>query len=180
MEDFLPLVSVTLLCSLGAEPDRSWVELLTALSAAKSLTVHSHSNTPSKLPMLKFLNLKHFEFRASHCSLSDWLLINQIIESSYELEHLCIEEDTKIHYLPEPKESFWIEPQSVPTCMLNNLRTIKFVNFKGLKSDIKFMTYMLGNAQVLKTLAIICDSAPLEEEFRLTAELLKLPRASRM
>nr|XP_043625827.1 putative F-box/FBD/LRR-repeat protein At4g13965 [Erigeron canadensis] len=179
MENFPTLVSVTLSCSRGPELDQSWVELLTGLSGAKSISMRILGNNPSISPMPRFLNLKHFEFRANYSYPLDWLLINQIIESSYELEHLCIKKKPKHPFFDEREDSCWIDPQSVPACMLNNLTSIKFVNFKGQQSDIPFMAYMLGNARVLKTVTIMWDSIPLEEELQLKAELLKPPRASR-
>lgn len=75
--------------------------------------------------------------------------------------------------------SYWIQPKSVPTCMLTNLTTIKFTKCKGRKCDLQFLEYLLGNAEVLKTVTISCKNLCIEEETRLCAQLLKFPRASR-
>ena len=76
-------------------------------------------------------------------------------------------------------DSCWFTPHIVPMCMLKNLRTVKYENCKWRKDDIKFLEYMLRNAEVLKTLTITYKSERMEEEMRLCAELLKCPRASR-
>ena len=69
----------------------------------------------------------------------------------------------------------WTEPHSLPTCILNNLTTIKYANCMGREDELQFLEYMLGNAQVLKTLTITFNSGLVEE----CAKLLKCPRASR-
>ncbi|KAI3764238.1 hypothetical protein L2E82_14243 [Cichorium intybus] len=119
-------------------------------------------------PMPKFPNLKHLELKGSFQSLS--ILVIQILENTCKLEHLSIE---------EPQESGWIEPQSVPTCMITNLRTMIITKCKGRKCDLQFLEYLLGNAEVLKTLTIICGSLRMKQEMEMCARLLKFPRASR-
>lgn len=44
---------------------------------------------------------------------------------------------------------------------------------------MQFLEYMLGNAEVLKTLTITCDRWLLDEEMMLRAQILNLPMASR-
>ncbi|PWA50612.1 FBD-like protein [Artemisia annua] len=79
----------------------------------------------------------------------------------------------------ESEESHWIDPKSVPTCMLMNLKTMKFEKCMARKDDIQFLEYMLRNAKVLKTLTIMCESGVMEEEFRLCAKLLNCSKASK-
>ncbi|KAI3498098.1 hypothetical protein L1887_33844 [Cichorium endivia] len=43
----------------------------------------------------------------------------------------------------------------------------------------EFLKYMLGNAEVLKTLTITCESLRMKDEMQLCARLLTFPRASR-
>ncbi|CAI9261632.1 unnamed protein product [Lactuca saligna] len=116
----------------------------------------------------KFPNLKHLELKGSFKS--PWILVTQILESSPELEHLCFE---------ELEDNSWIEPESVPTCMVSNLRTMKITKCKGRKCDIQFLEYILGNSEVLKTITIICGSMRMKDEMEMYARLLKFPRASR-
>ncbi|KAJ9563525.1 hypothetical protein OSB04_008685 [Centaurea solstitialis] len=146
------------------------VELLKGISGAKSISWStSTTDVPSNSPLPKFPNLKHLEYKGGRFR-SGWPLIPQILESSSELEHLRIE---------ELDECCWIEPQSVPSCMLANLKTIELAKCKGKKCDIQFVEFVLANGAVLKTVKITCERLRLEEEMRFSAQLLKLPRASR-
>ncbi|KAL7605933.1 hypothetical protein Lser_V15G15589 [Lactuca serriola] len=170
MEDLSSLVEATVFFNGGLTDYRQKVERLKGLSGVKSLSlftstlnefVHSH------LP--KFLNLKHLDLKDSYFK-SPWILVTQILESSPELEHLCFE---------ELEDNGWIEPESVPTCMLSHLRTMKITKCKGRKCDIQFLEYILGNSEVLKTITIICGSMRMKDEMEMCARLLKFPRASR-
>ncbi|KAJ9563550.1 hypothetical protein OSB04_008710 [Centaurea solstitialis] len=146
------------------------VELLKGISGAKSISWStSTSDVPSNSHLPKFPNLKHLEYKGGRFR-SGWPLIPQILENSSELEHLGIE---------ELDECCWIEPRSVPTCMLANLKTIELAKCKGKKCDIQFVEFMLANGAVLKTVTITCEGLRLEEEMRFSAQLLKLQRASR-
>lgn len=169
MEDLSSLVEATV-SYFEVRFSDMLVELLKGISGAKSISWSSSTtDVPSNSPLPKFPNLKHLEYKGGRFR-SGWPLIPQILESSSELEHLCIEELDK---------SCWIEPRSVPTCMLTNLKTMELAKCKGKKCDIQFMEFMLGNAEVLKTVTITCKSLRLEDETRFCAQLLKLPRASR-
>ncbi|KVH97371.1 F-box protein At4g09920-like [Cynara cardunculus var. scolymus] len=146
------------------------VELLKGISGAKSISWStSTTDIPLDAPLPKFPNLKHLDYKGGRFW-SGWPLIPQFLESSSELEDLRIE---------ELDESCWIEPQSVPTCMLTNLKTIELAKCKGNKCDVQFMEFVLGNVEDPKTVTITCERLRQNEEMRFCAELLKLPRASR-
>lgn len=173
MEELPSLVSVTVLCGFWSSTNL-WVELLKGIAGAKSISMSTAYNVPPDVTLPTFSNLKHLEVK-NFVGLN-WLIVPHILESSSELEHLCIDgEPGHSGYTTAP--TCWIEPQSVPACMLKKLRTIKFANCKGLKSDIQFLAYMLGNAEVLKTLTIMCDGLTPEGEMQL-CELMKVPKAS--
>ncbi|KAI3498099.1 hypothetical protein L1887_33846 [Cichorium endivia] len=98
-------------------------------------------------PLPKFPNLKHLELKGSFTS--GWLSLFQFLERSSELEHLCIKEHEESHYVIQviqqaPEESCWIEPQSVPTCLLSNLKSMKITGCKGRKCEIQLLEYILG------------------------------------
>nr|XP_043625825.1 FBD-associated F-box protein At5g56370-like [Erigeron canadensis] len=173
MEDLSSLVSVKLSGYDGYYP--LWVEVLKGVSGAKSLTLDLHCHTPSDARMPNFPYMKHLEFNASFSwNGLDWALFHKILENSPELEQLCIIMNPRDH-----NDYRWIEPQSVPTCMLKNLRAMKFANFRGQKSYLRFLAYLLRNAEFLTMLTITCGRIPLKEEMLLSTELLKLPRLSR-
>ncbi|KAI3498097.1 hypothetical protein L1887_33843 [Cichorium endivia] len=139
------------------------MEDLSSLVEATVSLIHVRKN----LSLPKFPNLTRLELKGL-CS--GWLLAIQFLETSSTLEHFCIE---------EPNESYWIEPQRVPTCMLSKLITMKITRCKGRECDIRFLEYMLRNAEVLKTLTITCGILRMKDEMALCARLLKFPRASR-
>ncbi|KAK1412156.1 hypothetical protein QVD17_33169 [Tagetes erecta] len=148
-----------------------WFELLNGIHRVKSLSAQNLSSlidfkflSASPLPI--FPNMKHLELG----SFRDRELITQFIESSPELKQLCI---------AKPSGSHWTEPKLVPACMLTNLTTIKFSNYKFTTCDIELLEYILGNAKVLKTLTITLENLTIEEEMWLCAQLFKFPKASR-
>ncbi|KAI3764208.1 hypothetical protein L2E82_14212 [Cichorium intybus] len=143
------------------------VPSLVILPALKTLDITVKTKVRENLPLPKLPNLKRLELKG-FCS--RWLLAIQFLETSSTLEHLCIE---------EPNESYWIEPQRVPTCMLSKLITMKITRCMGRECDIRFLEYMLRNAEVLKTLTITCGILRMRDEMALCARLLKFPRASR-
>ncbi|KAK1412160.1 hypothetical protein QVD17_33173 [Tagetes erecta] len=158
--------------------DYLWVELLKGLSGVKSLSFQIVNSLfdfeiPFTLSLPVFPNLKHLKlenFWHSEVTL-------KFLESSPELKHLCIVQASD--YLVKPEYSDWIEPKLVPVCLLTNLTTIKFPEFKGKICDIGFLAYLLRNANFLKTVTVTWENSKIEEETRVQcAELLKLPRAS--
>ncbi|KAJ0669094.1 putative F-box domain, FBD domain, leucine-rich repeat domain superfamily [Helianthus annuus] len=71
------------------------------------------------------------------------------------------------------------EPKLIPACMLTNLTAIKFSNCIGDTCDIKFLQYMLGNAQVLKAVTVFAqENLLIEENACFCEQVLKIPRAS--
>ncbi|PWA65712.1 FBD-like protein [Artemisia annua] len=169
MEDFPSLVSVSFSFS-EVRFVHLYVELLKGITGAKSLSLDRASVRLPDASFLKFPNLKHLEFKSGYRL--NWLFIFQFLESCSELEQLFIQK-------PDMEQPCWTEPHSLPTCILNNLTTIKYENCMGREDELQFLEYMLGNAQVLKTLAITFNSGLVEEETRLYAKFLKCPRASR-
>lgn len=78
------------------------------------------------------------------------------------------------------KDSFsiWMEPKVVPGCIRTNLTTLRYSSNKETGYDMKFLKYMLANADVLKAVTITRGHLSLEEEMSLYTELLKFPKAS--
>ncbi|KAI7741180.1 hypothetical protein M8C21_019359 [Ambrosia artemisiifolia] len=158
-----------------------WVELLNGLSGVKSLSLQNISSlmefrSPISLRLPIFPNMTHLELK--------WLwhtrLIPQFLERAPELKHLFIEKLAD-PFRKEPEEYSWVDPKLVPVCMLTNLTTIKFTMGVHWKCFVPLMEYVLGNAEVLKTVTIVCEYLRIEEEDkRLRAEFFKLlPRVSR-
>ncbi|KAL7250634.1 hypothetical protein ACSBR1_012621 [Camellia fascicularis] len=66
------------------------------------------------------------------------------------------------------------EPESVPKCLSLCLEAIEFSGFAGSKGEMKLVRYLLGNAMVLKKLAITSRT----RNKKIKANVLKFPRGS--
>ncbi|KAK9074368.1 hypothetical protein SSX86_006966 [Deinandra increscens subsp. villosa] len=141
--------------------DHLFVELLYAIKGVESLSIEGVLFTP---PVLQ--NTKRLEFKGVwNCPCPGVIL--QFLESCPELKYLCIE---MLEYFE------WTEPGLVPTCMLTNLTTIKLSTFNGREDEIRFLEYMLENAEALKTVSITCENIRIEDAEK---RLSKIQRASR-
>ncbi|KAG5554261.1 hypothetical protein RHGRI_011954 [Rhododendron griersonianum] len=86
----------------------------------------------------------------------------------------------------------WHPPQNVPSCLLSNLKLVKFLKFQGGDGDLKMVEYFLKNAEVLEKLIIQTDGtvdecfdmvgaglAIAQQQLEITTKLLMLPRGSK-
>ncbi|KAK9074366.1 hypothetical protein SSX86_006964 [Deinandra increscens subsp. villosa] len=140
-----------------------WFNLLKGLSGVKSLSVQ---HNPSTTPVPNFPNMKRLELKS--CWNRGQIL--QFLKSSPQLEHLYVE---KLEY------SDWTKPKRLPVCMLTKLTAINLSNCNGQKWEMKFLRYILGHAEVLKTLTVTWGNIGPVKEKRLHMKLPAFPRASR-
>ncbi|KAI7725960.1 hypothetical protein M8C21_026753 [Ambrosia artemisiifolia] len=175
MEDVSSLVEASV--SLRHMPNiHPWVELLKGLNGVKSLLVECLSSlidfysVTSSPPV--FPNMKHLVLH----DIGHFGQVLQFLESSPELEQLCIDVNP---YQQKPEEYGWVEPELVPACMTTNLTTINFSISERWKCDIAFLKYMMGNAQVLKTLTVTWKKSSMEKEKFCAEDVKLLPMASR-
>ena len=69
----------------------------------------------------------------------------------------------------------WKEPSYIPTCVLMNLKTLKYTEHRCYHFDVNFFMFMLGNSKVLKMLTFKSDTnLSLKDKER----IITLPRAS--
>ncbi|KAJ0735929.1 putative F-box domain, FBD domain, leucine-rich repeat domain superfamily [Helianthus annuus] len=179
MEDLPPLFDADI-SSLSSSSPRLWLQLLKGISGAKSLTTRD-VDFLVRLPI--FPNMKRLEMKM----FIDVGKIPQFLEHFPELKYICLGLKATL--------SDWMEPKVVPGCIRTNLTTLKYTLCKEtMRYDMKFLRYILGNAEVLKTVTVTCghlfspellsptllgpELFSLEEEKWLHSELLKFPRAS--
>ncbi|XP_076896675.1 FBD-associated F-box protein At1g66310-like [Bidens hawaiensis] len=170
MEDVSSLVKASVSFD-GVRSCHLWVELLKGLNGVKSLSVRNPSSlvnfkTAFSSPRHIFPNLKHLELNGLWVSRQ----IPQFLESCPKLKHLCI---------ARVSESFPKEPEEynlVPACMLTNLTSIEISKCKGRKPETKFLEYILGNAEVLKSITIIWENL---KHLKCEEFVKTLPRASK-
>ncbi|XP_076936713.1 FBD-associated F-box protein At4g10400-like [Bidens hawaiensis] len=179
MEDVPSLVEASFSFEVKPFDNDLTVELLKQISGVKLLSFKkardarydSYEDSSllkilSASPLPGFANMERLELKGFW----HFKLIPKFLESSPELKEI---------YIEKLEGSRWIAPKLVPACMLAKLTTIKFLNFKWRKCDIPFFKFLLGNAKVLRTVSINLEKSSIEEEMRLGAQLLNLPRASR-
>ncbi|XP_022024824.1 FBD-associated F-box protein At4g13985-like [Helianthus annuus] len=135
MEDIPSLVEASIPC-LHCTFDFMWASILNKLRGVQNLSIEKFGFT-SPLPV--FPNMKQLELKGTWQSGQ----ITQFLESCPELKIFIID------YKQMPGKSMLI-----PTCMLTNLTTIKFLSCEGDTCDIKFLEYMLGNTQVLNAVTV--------------------------
>ncbi|XP_075665292.1 F-box/FBD/LRR-repeat protein At4g26340-like [Castanea sativa] len=148
------------------------VKLLKALPNVRNLTLRHNKSlsfaSANDIPI--FNNLSHLRLEVKCCKSH---LLPILLQSSPNLENLVLSKvDTG------PHESYWTEPVNVPKCLKLHLRTISLLQFKGLKHELKLVTYMLENAKVLERMDIRSGSSSYKKNFRILKKLFELPRAS--
>lgn len=73
----------------------------------------------------------------------------------------------------------WSEPASVPACLLQHLELIEITGFQGDIRELELVKYLLGKAEVLKTLTIKSPRLTLDKEIKFCTQVMKFPRGSR-
>ncbi|KAK6114892.1 hypothetical protein DH2020_007161 [Rehmannia glutinosa] len=119
---------------------RNILEFLGRLCNVKCLKL---STTPMKVPdsafsalTIRFPNLTKLELPVNWCL--DWRLFLYLLGNADNLEVTC-----------------WIEPpHQVPTCLLSHLRTVTISLFECAEHEFELISYILGNAKVLKRMEI--------------------------
>lgn len=167
LENLPSLVKAKTSCEV--DHDHLGAELLKGINEAESLILafKSCNSIEDRRDFPQFPNLKLLEVKGyvGH----GYQLICQILKSGSELEDLWIE---------KPRGGSWNKLE--PTCMLMNLKTIKYTETRGYDLNIEFLKYMLGNLKVLTGLTITCDTMFSEkEEECMRAKLSMFPRASK-
>ncbi|KAK1412158.1 hypothetical protein QVD17_33171 [Tagetes erecta] len=166
MEDVSSLVAATIKCHSIFGRGDMWVELLKGVSGVKSLSIGNLSSILLPTFPIMSTNMKQLVLQGFWHPKE----VVGVLESCPGLEHLHIQMFAEFD---------WIEPKLVPGCMLTKLTSIKISNCIWSNHEMKFLEYMLGNAEVLKTVTITWVKSWVKEESQLRAKLLKLPRASK-
>ncbi|KAJ0669128.1 putative F-box domain, FBD domain, leucine-rich repeat domain superfamily [Helianthus annuus] len=171
MEDVSSLVEASIQCWTSTF-NYLWADLLNKIRGVQNLSVEDF---PFISPLPVFSSVKQLELNRLWKSGQ----FTHLLERCPALKVLCIDSvDWRVF---KSEESSWVEfqPKLIPFCMLTNLTTIKFSKCEGDKSDMEFLEYILGNAQVLKAVTIFAlENLLVEEDPWFRAQVLKFPRAS--
>ncbi|XP_010476710.2 PREDICTED: putative FBD-associated F-box protein At3g50710 [Camelina sativa] len=110
-----------------------------------------------------------------------WNLLNWMLQSSPKLQVLKLNKckDRWFCSLEPNIEDRWVQPSSVPECLLFHLNTFVWKYYNGREEEKKLMTYILRNARCLKTATFSAlEFESKEKATRKVQELVSLPRAS--
>ncbi|XP_050367866.1 probable FBD-associated F-box protein At1g32375 [Argentina anserina] len=138
--------------------------LLAGISSARSLCLSAHRLKECILPI--FNKLSRLELNLFNCYY--WELLKKLLNRSPNLEHFVFEL-TKCE-CGESSDHQWSPPQSVPSCLFSQLKTISIRGFEGKVDQMDVAKYLLENGEVLKKMTIyykdqLCKKEELHKEF---------------
>jgi hypothetical protein len=73
-----------------------------------------------------------------------------------------------------------MDPPIVPDCLSSQLKTCSLIAFKGMKSELQFVEYILKNAKALHTMKISVSPVDLTTKLQILTKLSLCPRGSAM
>ncbi|KAG7534226.1 Leucine-rich repeat 2 [Arabidopsis thaliana x Arabidopsis arenosa] len=83
------------------------------------------------------------------------------------------------HLMCEDRKVCWIQPSSVPECLLYHLKTLEWRDYAGTEVEKEVAVYILKNARRLETATINPDSDKLVQKHQMFEELEIASRGSR-
>ncbi|XVE50581.1 hypothetical protein DITRI_Ditri01bG0174400 [Diplodiscus trichospermus] len=108
------------------------------------------------------------DLKISRCNPEGW---ERVLNFAPCLETLVFEE------LPCFRGNTTNPPKEVPPCLMSQIKVIKFLLFRGMKSEMRMVEYFLKHAQVLESL-VIHMIVRMNQRLKITRELLKFPGVS--
>ncbi|XP_062030653.1 putative FBD-associated F-box protein At5g56430 [Rosa rugosa] len=124
-----------------------------------------------------FRNLRQLELVLHYCC-SWW---PELLKTSPNLESLVLDHSRHPSWRMDSCEFTWLQwnsPESVPSCVLSQLKTICTRNFRGGQDEMKVAKYMLEKGQVLKSLTLYTAHLVCTKE-KLCMQLLMFYRGSK-
>ncbi|KAK9706139.1 hypothetical protein RND81_07G106300 [Saponaria officinalis] len=131
------------------------------------LTCLADDQIPSYLNLVKL--------HLGRCSYNTWKYVTYWLANSPQLETLIFEKG-----VVSTREDEW-PPNVALVSFSSRVKGIEVCHFRGFKTELVLLKYLLGNAEVLQSLTLYKDyyNMSMEEELQASNELLTLPRASR-
>ncbi|XP_020885643.1 F-box/FBD/LRR-repeat protein At5g56420-like isoform X2 [Arabidopsis lyrata subsp. lyrata] len=108
---------------------------------------------------------------------SDWTnILTSVLQHSPKLQVLKLAMN---HLMCEDHKVCWIQPNSVPECLLYHLKTLEWRDYAGTEVEKEVAVYILKNARRLETATIYPDSDKLVQKHQMFEELEIASRKSR-
>ncbi|XP_074267955.1 uncharacterized protein LOC141591499 isoform X2 [Silene latifolia] len=167
----------------------------------KFLELHTHIHRVSKLlhriSQVKFLNLKAHTMDAlsifcnlpqfpALCQLklcflnySSWDVIPKLLQSAPNLEVLDISKDFKGKDAQFTRDSVWIQPSSVPVCLMSTLRHVEVRDCESHQAEFNLINYLLEHGDALSSFLVELLPADSRDDLRFREKLMSIPRVSK-
>ncbi|XP_058220014.1 FBD-associated F-box protein At4g10400-like [Rhododendron vialii] len=156
-------------CCSGSISSSNLLKLLHGIANVKFLRFSSTNSDDYVLPTIN--SLHNLTYLGLQNVPDGWNkdLLNVFLEYSPNLEVLVLEGN-----IGGLSDRPWSPPPRVPSCLLLNLKEIKYLKFGGDKHEFEVIEYLLKSAEVLKNMTICCQHS---DSWRLLA---RFPRASKI
>ncbi|CAA7062574.1 unnamed protein product [Microthlaspi erraticum] len=107
----------------------------------------------------------------------EWLnVFIPLLRNSPKLKYLKLKQS---HTAPDRPHPCWIEPNSIPECLLTSLETLEWDNYEGAEEDKEVATFILRNGNCLKNVAVFSStSIDSDEKLEMIKDLSYWPRRS--
>ncbi|CAA7032716.1 unnamed protein product [Microthlaspi erraticum] len=101
-----------------------------------------------------------------------------IVKANVEADYKCVS-NILVHTAPDRPRPCWIEPSSIPECLLTSLETLDWDNYEGAEEEKEVATFILRNGNCLKNVAVFSStSIDSDEKLEMIKDLSYWPRRS--
>ncbi|KAM7262356.1 hypothetical protein ACFE04_021433 [Oxalis oulophora] len=125
------------------------------LLALSGDTITSLSNFIRDHDLPKFKHLLRLELGTA--ANIDWSLLPRLLENTNNLEVLVFPKGLVVHKNHREFQHFsWLPPESVPDCLIFQLKIVQIRHFVGALGEVDLVKYLLESSKVLERMAIHC------------------------
>ncbi|KAL1195216.1 putative FBD-associated F-box protein [Cardamine amara subsp. amara] len=106
----------------------------------------------------------------------EWLnLLMRVLRDSPNLRALTLDQEHSLEDQPRP---CWIEPSSVPECVITSLETFELTDYEGAEEEKEVISFILRNAKCLKKATISTECTDPNKKLKMLKELSLFTRRS--
>ncbi|XP_056691098.1 protein kinase STUNTED isoform X2 [Spinacia oleracea] len=124
----------------------------------------------------QFLSLRRLKL--SFLNYSSWDVLTKLLECSPNLEVLVLSKDFKGKDAKFRRDSIWIQPISVPACLLSCLGQVEVLDCGSDQVEFDLISYLLKHGEVLSTFLVELLPANSRKDLRFRDKLMVIPRVS--
>ncbi|XP_074267913.1 putative F-box/FBD/LRR-repeat protein At2g05300 isoform X1 [Silene latifolia] len=140
-----------------------------------TLSIYCNGSGSNNLPQFPAL----FQLKLCFLNYSSWDVIQKLLESAPSLEVLVISKDFKGKDAQFRTDSAWIQPSSVPVCLVSNLRHVEVRDCESHQAEFNLINYLLEHGDALSTFLVELLPADSRDDLRFKEKLMSIPRVSK-